>query len=81
VRNEFGFTIGNAAMTKLDPNRLALAALTACLVKTIGEGDAGFTQRFEQNLEKAYGELQTTEPQNTGAMEALRWTGEFLKEL
>jgi hypothetical protein len=68
-------------MSKIDQNRLALAALTACLVKTIGEGDIDFSERFERNLEKAYGELRSTEPQNTGAMEALRWTGEFLKQL
>lgn len=68
-------------MTKIDQNRLALAALMACLVKTIGDEDAAFIKRFEQKLEKAYGELKGTEPQNTGALEALRWTGEFLKEL
>ena len=68
-------------MSKVDQNRLAMAALTACLVKALAERDSGLRERFERNLEKAYKELHDMEPQNTGAMEALKWAGEFLREL
>jgi hypothetical protein len=63
----------------IDQTRQALAALTACLVKTIGEQDATFEARFKQNPERGYKEVRDSELCHTGTMETLGWTAEFLK--
>ena len=64
-----------------DQTRLALAALTACLVKALGEQDPALQAKFETNLEKAYNNIREMEAQHIGALEILHWTREFLKEL
>ncbi len=65
----------------IDQTRLALAAVTACLVDAIGENETAFRARFEENLEHAYDNIREMEGANVGAMEILHWTREFLKEL
>jgi hypothetical protein len=65
----------------IDQTRLALAAVTACLVDAIGENEPAFRARFEENLEHAYDNIREMEGANVGAMEILHWTREFLKEL
>jgi len=64
-----------------DQTRLALAALTACLVKSLGERDPVLQERFEANLETAYNNIREMEARHIGALEILHWTREFLKEL
>jgi hypothetical protein len=64
-----------------DQTRLALAALTACLVKSLGGQDPALQAKFEANLEKAYNNIREMEARHIGALEILHWTREFLKEL
>lgn len=61
--------------------RLAIAALAACLVRSLGESNPGLQSRFEALLEKAYHNLQGASVAHTGAMETLTWTRQFLKEI
>jgi hypothetical protein len=67
--------------SKLDQNRLALAALTACFVQAIGEESPAVRERFEKNMEKPYYLLRESSEVNTGAMQTLNWARDFLKEL
>ena len=67
--------------TSTDQTRLALAALTACLVKALGERDPALVAKFEANLERAYSNIREMEARHIGALEILHWTREFLKEL
>jgi hypothetical protein len=66
---------------RIDQTRLALAALTACLVKTLSEQDESFQSRFTENLDRIYKDVRDSELPHIGAMETLGWTGEFLKKL
>jgi hypothetical protein len=70
-----------AKSNPIDQTRLALAALTACLVKTLSEQDESFQSRFTENLDRIYKEVRDSELSHIGAMETLGWTGEFLKKL
>lgn len=65
-----------------NPNqtRLALATLTACIAKTLGESDSTFLPRLEKHLEAAYYSFRDTTPVNVGVMETLNWTREILRE-
>jgi hypothetical protein len=58
-----------------------VAALTACLVKALGEQDPALQAKFAANLEKAYNNIREMEARHIGALEILHWTREFLKEL
>jgi hypothetical protein len=64
----------------VDQGRLALATLAACFVKTFSESDAHFADRFEKHLGEAYNQLRDMPASNTGAMEALVWTREMLRD-
>ncbi|MGK2941005.1 MAG: hypothetical protein ACSLFJ_04925 [Immundisolibacter sp.] len=59
--------------------RLALAALAACIAKTLGESDLSFVPRLEKHLEAAYYSFRDTTPVNIGVMETLNWTREILR--
>jgi hypothetical protein len=65
----------------IDQTRLAMAALSACLVDALGESEPAFQARFKENLEHAYNNIRDMEGSNVAAMEILHWTREFLKEL
>ena len=65
----------------IDQTRLAMAALSACLVDALGEGEPAFQVKVEANLEHAYNIIREMEGSNVAAMEILHWTREFLKEL
>jgi hypothetical protein len=66
----------------IDQTRLAMAALSACLVDALGESEPAFQARVEANLEHVYNTIRDMEgPSNVAAMEILHWTREFLKEL
>ena len=61
--------------------RMAVAALAAAAVKTLGEGDQSFQQRFLTNLEAMYRQLEdVVHLEKTGAAETLIWTREFLSK-
>jgi hypothetical protein len=64
----------------LDQTGLALAALTACIVRTLHELDPGVRPAFERYLDNAYGDLRHN-PKAAGALETLAWTREFVKNL
>ncbi|WP_271593783.1 hypothetical protein [Bradyrhizobium sp. CCBAU 65884] len=76
------------AMTDEEWNvRAGAAALATCLVKTIGESDSTFQERFLKNLEQAYYHFRDDsaaagsdgKPRPvTGALEILNWTREML---
>ena len=70
-----------AKSSPIDQTRLAVAALTACIVQAIGEQDEGFRARFDRNLEKAYKDIRDMELSHIGALETLKWTSEFLQKL
>ncbi|HZS81750.1 MAG TPA: hypothetical protein VFA50_02700 [Stellaceae bacterium] len=65
----------------LDQTRLALAAVAACIVQALGEQEPDVQAKVEKNMEKLYMSLREGPVSNVGAMETLRWTKEFLKEL
>ena len=66
----------------IDQTRLAMAALSACLVDALGESEPAFQARVEANLEHVYNIIRDMEgSSNVAAMEILHWTREFLKEL
>ena len=65
----------------IDQTRLALAALTACIVQALDEPEGGVRRAFEANLEKAYAHLREGAVDHIGAMETLGWTRDFLKEI
>lgn len=58
--------------------RLAVAALVACIVRTLGERDEYFQRRFEQHLQTIYGDVRG-DGENVGAMETLSLVPKFLK--
>jgi hypothetical protein len=64
----------------LDQTRLALAALTACIARTLGELDADLGSTFENYLERAYAHLRES-PDALGALETLAWTRDLVKKL
>jgi hypothetical protein len=55
----------------LDQTRSAVAALTACIARTLGELNADFGLVFEPYLDKAYAQIREA-PGGNG--EALPWT-------
>jgi hypothetical protein len=64
----------------LDQTRLALAALTACIARTLDELDADFGGTFEKYLDHAYVHLKES-PDTLGALETVAWTRDLLKKL
>jgi hypothetical protein len=65
----------------INQTRLAMPALSACLVDALEESEPVFQARVEASLEHAYNIIREMEGSNVGAMEILHWTREFLKEL
>ncbi len=65
----------------VDQTRLTLAAVTACLIRSLDEEDAGLQRRFRENIEKVYQSLRDDDVAHTGAMETLGWIKQFLKKL
>ncbi len=65
----------------IDQTRLAIAALTACIVRALGQQDEAFQARFKENLSKVYDNIRDMELSHIGSMETLTWTKEFLQEL
>jgi hypothetical protein len=68
------------AIGDLDQTRLALAALTACIARTLDELDADFGPTFENYLDQAYVRLRAN-PDALGALETVAWTRDLLKKL
>jgi hypothetical protein len=62
-----------------DQTRLALACLFASLAQTLGEQDKAFVPKFEQHLGRMYAQVKDYPSGPKGALEALRWTAEMLK--
>jgi hypothetical protein len=62
-------------------SRLALAALSACFAKALGESDPAFRSRFEAAMNTLYDSLEQVSPPQTTTQETLRWTKEILKQL
>jgi hypothetical protein len=48
-------------------------------LKTLGEQDKGFVPKFEQHLGRMYAQVKDYPSGPMGALEALRWTAEMLK--
>jgi len=64
-----------------DQSRLALAALTACIVQALHEPQGDLRTRFVQLLERAYHKMRDHAVDNSKAMETLHWTKQILREL
>jgi hypothetical protein len=64
----------------LDQTRLAMAALAACIVRTLDEGDGAVLTRFEGFLQQAYNRLRDPPADHKVAAETLRLTKEFLHD-
>jgi hypothetical protein len=60
---------------------LALAALTACVVKTLQSNDVIRSQDFENALEEVYRMIRDGGGDTTDALQTLSWTKEFAKQL
>lgn len=58
-----------ARLSEQAQTRLAVAALTAALVKTIGERDKSFASLFIKELERHYRNMEDYETHPIGAME------------
>jgi hypothetical protein len=56
--------------------KLALAAYFVALARTLG----GQHVRFDANLERVYREMEDFQHEPLGALEALRWGHELLRE-
>ncbi len=67
--------------TPIDKTKMAIAALTACLVKTISVQDAAFEERFKENLSIIYKEIREHGPSHNEVLEALSWTADYLRKL
>jgi hypothetical protein len=67
--------------TPVDETKMAIAALTACLVKTIGQQDESFEARFKENLSRIYKEIRENGPSHNGVLEPLSWTADYLRKL
>lgn len=65
----------------IDQTRLAIAALTACLVKALEEMQPGVQARFEDNVDNAYRSIRSATVAHVGAMETLTWVRDYLKKL
>lgn len=64
----------------IDQTRLTIAALASCFVKAMEEQQPGFRASFEKHLNEHYYEIRdNSKLSHVGAMETLKWTGEFLK--
>ena len=68
-----------AQLSEQAQTRLAVAALTAALVKTIGERDKSFSSLFMKELDRHYRNMEDYDTHPTGAMETLRWTKELIQ--
>jgi hypothetical protein len=63
-----------------DQIRLALAVLTACIARSLGELDPAFGPAFERYLDEAYSHLRETQD-GLGALETVAWTRDLVKKL
>ena len=59
--------------------RLAMAALAACIVRTLGERDATFVPRALENIERVYHEIRDSGQDHLGTLETLQNLRELLK--
>lgn len=64
----------------INQTNLALAALTACIVQTLDESQAGVRSAFEKNLENVYRSLRFGPLAETECLETLTWTRETLRD-
>lgn len=63
----------------VNQNRLALAALAACFVKTFNETDPSFAARFEVHLRESHDHFKDPDHLNEGVMETLKWTHQIMQ--
>lgn len=62
-----------------DQQMLAVAALAACIVQTLGENDQTFVRRFVAQLDDVAARLRESGSDCVGATETLGWVRELLK--
>lgn len=62
----------------INQTNLALAALTASLVKAFEQTNPGLTEKFLEEVRESYYQIREMELSHIEAMETLRWTREFL---
>ena len=63
-----------------DQTRMALAALTACVVQSLKLNGVIRSADFEKSLEVAYGDIRDMGLDTLGALQTLSWTREILKK-
>ena len=65
---------------KIDQTRLSIAALASCFAKALEQQNPGFLANFEKQLNEHYYDIRdNSEVSHIGALETLKWTGQFLK--
>lgn len=64
----------------LDQTATALAALTACIVQTLGESDSTFRSSFEKNLQGMYSQVRDNHLFQIPALEVLTLVRDLLKK-
>ena len=57
----------------------AIAVLTACFVKTMGEKDPDFIAAFRNSLEEMYYQMRDNSYFPSGTLQAVRLTDDLLK--
>lgn len=57
----------------------AIAVLTACFVKTMGEKDPEFIAAFRSNLEEMYCQMRDNSYFPSGTLQAVKLTDDLLK--
>lgn len=62
----------------INQTNLAIAVLTASLVKALEKTNLGLTENFLKELQESYYEVREMEQSHIEVMETLQWTREFL---
>lgn len=63
----------------INQTNLAIAAITASLVKSLEKTNPGLTEVFLEEIRERYYEIRESQLTHTGAMETLQWTREYIQ--
>ncbi|MGP1685261.1 MAG: hypothetical protein ACTS8S_23295 [Giesbergeria sp.] len=67
---------------QINQTNLAIAALASCFAKALEEQSPGFIKKLEEQLHLHHSAISESGTlSNIGAMETLKWTSEFLRDV
>ena len=61
--------------------RLAVAALAACVLRTLGDSVPGLRPKFENSIATAMAVLRKEHPESSAALETLSWARDLVRIL